>query len=196
MPRDLSQKELAFLVDQRISLMWVYSRLRGESLHESIASMRINDKYVLHGFMKCNCGIALLSRKGDCINCYPKQLEVIHRYTETGYIYVLCSSKTGIIKVGSTGLTPEARTAQLNKAGYAGARDWWVCDFVRVTRRAVLEDQLKVALRPHFIEVPYTRNGHNTYSRETYACSAATAQIALKRLQRGYIKRHRRIQSS
>jgi hypothetical protein len=191
-PRPLSKKEVDLLTGQRINAPWVYARSAGEELHESIAEMRRQDKYVLHGFSPCECGVSLRSRRGDCLSCHPKQLEHLFKYTESGYVYILCSWRLGLTKVGSTGRTPAVRAAQLNGQAYAGAVDWWVCDFVRVSRRGLLEDQLKAELQSYCIEVPFTAHGRCTYSRETFDCPVDAAQRAMIRLRRDYLGRHRK----
>ena len=190
MPRALSKREAAFLADQRIDARWIHVRPAGQTLHEAVAEMRLQDRYVVHGFSPCDCGLALRNRKGNCLNCYRKQLEHVFRYIEPGFVYILCSWTAELIKIGSTEGTPETRADQLNTKGYAAARDWYVCDFVRVRRRGLLEDQLKEILRDYNVEVPYAFGGKETYSRETYNCPVAHAQRTMRRLNRDYIRRH------
>ena len=198
MPRLLSAAEAAFLLEKGIFHRWVYARPPGLDIHEALRQMRMHDKYVLHGFSPCTCGIALRSRKGDCLRCHPKQCERIASYTLPGYVYLLYSwdarlrPNDHLIKVGCTLKTAQARASDLNQKGYAVARDWLVFDYVNVSRPALMENQLKAMLSPYYVRVPFMSYGVSRYSSETYNCDILIAHQAMLDGKRNYLRRHRR----
>lgn len=190
---DLSEQELQFLESQRIDCRWVYVRSVERTKEAAIEAMRCNDKWVLHGFRPCSCGVSLRSRKGDCLYCHRKQLEHVWRYTEAGSVYILASLSLNLIKVGSTEFSPAQRAENLNKKGYAGTSDWIWFYSSMAKRRGLLEDRFKSELGGFAQSVPYTDliSRKQTYSRETYAWDWADAVRVLDRTRRDYLKLYR-----
>ena len=185
MARPLSRRAVRYLQKHFIDRSWIYHRSGEKSLSDAIQQMRNHDKWILHGF-PCTCGFSLRSRDGDCLDCYPKQLEPILRYTGPGIVYLLQSPAAKMIKVGSTRKSAALRAWQLNGKGYGGVSDWDVAHEASFERHALFEDRLKSALHHLYVKVSYSDYGRDSYSRETYHCSLRTAKRVFRELEAAY----------
>ncbi|GHC66371.1 GIY-YIG nuclease family protein [Neogemmobacter tilapiae] len=163
---DITDREFAFLVSQKILLSQVFdARGRGPATFHAEAEA---GGYLFGMAKPCSNGHRLFTRRGHCIECNTASIAFIRRGNSDGYIYLAASQTGRILKIGFSA-DPVGRSATLNlEGGYGGFSDWERIAHSYVQSAGKIEFGIHRALEDLKIELPYIKNGRTQIANELF----------------------------
>lgn len=162
---DITDREYAFLVSQKIPLSHVFdARGRAATAWEADAKR----EGLLFGLSEpCYRGHRLRSRTGHCIECDTARIAYMQRFAAPGYVYLAVSKSEQLIKVGSCN-DPTERESKLNYDAYGGANDWQIIAWCKTTTMGQVEFDIHKTLANLSVERVYRKDGIDRVARELF----------------------------
>ena len=174
----VSAGQKAFLAQHGIPLSAVFNAT-GMSSGRYKPIMKAGDFLVAYGVAPCSRGgHTLRTRYGHCVQCDTKHIAYIRRHSEPGYVYLLHSKSTNLVKVGAS-VDPTSRECNLNGYSYGGASDWTIVESFFTQDYAKHENLAHRHLAAHRTTGNYFDRGGWIECNELYRCSVAVAKDAI-----------------
>jgi T5orf172 domain len=121
---------------------------------------------------------ALTTRAGHCVQCDPKKIAYVLRFSSSAYVYIAGSSSGLIVKIGTAINVPQ-REHQLRAERYGGYGDWTVVFNVMVEEAGRIEYNARTRLGRYQISRPYWKDGVQQRAEELLQCSFSVALEAV-----------------
>ena len=176
----LSPEQLAFLENLQVPLSLVFEasgldKVRYTSMIDALGSL------ICYGVSPCRqAGHTLRTRGGHCVQCKPHNLVFLRRYDDAGWVYVLMSRQSALVKIGTT-TDLDRRVYQLNEYGYGGFADWECLFSLQCGRAGRVEFAAQHAPKIFGSARHYERFGVRVECRELFAVEMPRAIEAVKR---------------
>ena len=174
----LSKEQKAFLAEHGIPLSKIFNAT-GMSSSRYKLIMKDGDFLVAYGVTPCSRGgHTLRTRSGHCVQCNTKHIAYIRRHSEPGYVYLLHSKSTNLVKVGAS-VDPNIREKNLNGYAYGGASDWMIIEKFYTKDYAKHENLAHQSLETYRTSGKYFDRGGWIECNELFTCSVEVAKKAI-----------------
>jgi len=131
--------------------------------------MKSNEKLFAYNAVPCsNFGHRLRDRHNHCIVCHPANIAFSLRNKQIGFIYIACSSKREITKVGMTTELIKTRLLKLNSRNVGNTDDWEILSSIKCANASLIELSVQKELKKY--QVKGDLYGE-TESKELFRCS-------------------------
>ena len=171
---DLTKEELSFLKHHGFSDADVFDgRPYRTKDWQKLASQ--NGKEVIIRSTPCKkAGHRLMNSDNHCVQCAPANFEFRARHTRNGYVYILGSLKTKMLKIGfSTDLN--TRHDMIERLSYGGANDWEQLFYVKFENGGSVESNAQSELYNWSVTKGYFKDGKTQDAKELFNCSFSKA---------------------
>jgi hypothetical protein len=111
----------------------------------------------------------LRTRAGHCVQCDPKKLGFLQRFSATQYVYIAGSKDLRLIKVG-TSSNIDQRERQMRTERYGGAGDWQVLLLLTVANAGSIENRIQYRLSQYCTTREYWKDGWKQVAVELFKC--------------------------
>lgn len=169
----LTDSELAFLASQGLGPDDVFDA-RPYSQAVWFRLIEKHDKTIAYGGRCRKAGHRLKTRRGHCVQCDPKKLAFVARYSAEQYVYIAGSLEAKLLKIG-TCVDLNQRLNQICFERHGGASDWIILSWTHVERAGEFEHRALTQLSAHAVSAPYWKNGELQMSTELLRCSFSKA---------------------
>jgi hypothetical protein len=173
----LTPEELQFLSSQKIDPQDVFDGRYSSKTHSAEEAKRLGKRLVLGSPCK-NGGHRLRTRSGHCVQCDTKKIAYEARFSKEGYVYIMGSLKSRLIKIGTT-TNLQSRLNSLGAEAYGGVSDWVLLMSVKVTEAGKVEQEAIRSLSRYSVQKSYVKNGSHQNASELLACSFTQALVAV-----------------
>jgi hypothetical protein len=176
---DLTEEELQFLRRHGYGPEDVYDAREWKQSYW-MKQIEVEGKWIALGTRCKNGGHRLRSRRGHCVQCDPKKLAFVKRYSARQYVYIAESRSSGLVKIGTCSNCWQ-REGQLRAERYGGIDDW---DFVfsqTTTNAGRVEALAHRLLSQHAVSRRYVKDGVPQTAIELLKCPTEVAKEALTR---------------
>tara|TARA_Y100001949_G_scaffold145713_1_gene129040 strand:- start:42387 stop:43268 length:882 start_codon:yes stop_codon:yes gene_type:complete len=175
----LTKEQSAFLAKHNTPISSVFDA-SGMGKSDYRAAMKELGKTVAIGVTPCKKGNhTMRTRSGHCIQCNPASIAFQKRHSTDGFVYVACSLRLSVIKVGLANDVKE-RMKSLNKLNYAGASDWECVYWVKTINAGKVEFDAHGSLVNYAAPKVYQRDGRDVHCLETFSCAASLGIQAIR----------------
>lgn len=174
---DLTQEELGFLRNQRLSISDILDcrQLRGQDCRQLAKQQK---KTLILGTPCEKQGHRLRTRYGHCAQCDPKKISFQSRKSRNGFVYIAGSLDKKFLKIGSTE-NIENREQTLRSQKYGNASDWKILCYVEIKSAGAVEREIQKRLSGKFVKTSYMKDGRHQETYEIYSCSFSFAAATL-----------------
>lgn len=180
----LSQENLDFLLKHKIPLEDVFDAT-GLRRKEYAKIMEEKGYRLAYGVTPCQeFGHTLRFKKGHCAICNPMSLSYSKRFREEGYVYIVISSSTKLIKIGSS-KDYKNRNENLNAEKYGGIDDWQLLAYSFQKQRALVENAIQSHFINYQVQREYFKGGQKVTTREIFDIDLKILLDTIKKL--GYL---------
>jgi hypothetical protein len=150
----------------------------GKSTQSCYAQMKVEDKLFAYNTTPCGAyGHTVRDRNGHCVFCNTASVAFSLRKKQIAHIYIACSVKKEITKVGMSTEQIDKRLSKLNSRRVGNTDDWVIVSSVKCAKANVVE------LALHYKLEKYRVRGDlygETESKEIFRCSYQKANELLK----------------
>ena len=151
----------------------------GKTVKSCYNEMKLQDKIFAFNTTPCsNHGHTTRDRQGHCIMCNTANISFSLRKKKIGFIYIACSLKKEISKVGMTTENIESRLSKLNSRKVGNTDDWKILYSIKCAKVNSVELLLHKGLKKYQIKGNYYGT---TESKEIFRCSYHKAKELLER---------------
>ena len=169
-----SQKD--FLDSHKIPLSRVFdaSGMRAKDYREY---MEEYDYSYAVGVTPCKKkGHTLRAKAGQCIQCFPANIEFRNRTYKEGFVYLAGSVSNKVIKIGLTN-DVDSREESLNEQEYGSIYDWKIIYWLQLGRDGgrleyLIQNQLNMYASPR----TFIKGGRTNNCLEIFSCSFSTVK--------------------
>ena len=176
----LNETQVRFLKAHKIDPSLLYNA-SGQSSSEWKAVMKKIGKKFACGTSPCSAeGHTLRNRHGHCIQCDPSRIAYALRFSKPGYVYILGSPTSGLIKIGVT-TELASRLANVVSMQYGNASDWQPLAVTeKVNGAGKIEAATHRLLESHRVTGQSRRAGETHVTYELYSCDYRGARSAME----------------
>lgn len=174
----LTREERSFLERHGLSLSQLIDG-RALDSNERRSLMHQSNAFLALGTGCKKAGHRLRTGAGHCAMCDPKKIAFARRHYAAAEVYVACSTRSVLTKVGSAADAAE-RIAKLNTERYGGASDWKVVERHGCNAAGKVEAAVHNALRGFAVPGRYMKDRRLTDCYELFNCPADVAVSVLR----------------
>ncbi len=133
-------------------------------------------------------GHRLRTRAGHCVQCDPRKIAYLRRYSSPGFVYIAGSLEGRVLKI-ETGEDAWDRVSRLSTIKYAGFDDWTLVAHVGVTEGGKVEASALALLYNYRTSRLYTKDGSTQEAIELLrSCPFSVAVKALGEAAEGFAR--------
>ncbi len=138
----------------------------------------------VHGRECCANGHTtdLWSTSGHCVVCHPQNVQMQKKHSASGLVYIACSARTKLTKIGITEDEIDCRIGYLRSQSYAGTDDWKLYFCASAHEIGKVEGALKLQLQVFKVPTPQLRALEWKTSHEVFSCLPSKAKRELQKL--------------
>lgn len=180
----LNKEQIEFLKKHKIDESRLFNA-KDMSPKEYRIKMKLLNRQFAYNVAPCKAkGHTLRSRSGHCIQCRTQRITFQVRGDSKGFVYIACSRKENISKIGYTKDLNE-RLISLNKTQYAGVEDWNMKLAIKSELAGRIEIKAQSLVRKYRTEYSYSHDGNIHESDETFSCTFEILEEALIQAAKG-----------
>ena len=147
---------------------------KGKIIKSIYAEMKSKEKLFAYNAVACqNSGHRLRDRHNHCIVCHPANIAFSLRNKKVGFIYIACSLKKEITKVGMTTELIKTRLSKLNSRKVGNTNDWEILYSIKCAKANSVELSLQKELIKYQVKGDFYGD---TESKELFRCSYQKAK--------------------
>tara|TARA_A100000171_G_scaffold46743_1_gene51912 strand:+ start:470 stop:1084 length:615 start_codon:yes stop_codon:yes gene_type:complete len=141
----------------------------GRPVASCYSEMKSKEKLFAYNTTPCsNSGHTLRDRQGHCIVCNTANIAFSLRKKQIGFIYIACSIKKEISKVGMTTEQIKSRLSKLNSRQVGNTNDWEIVYSIKCPKANSVELLIHAELNRYQVKGDLYGN---TESKELFRCS-------------------------
>jgi len=149
----------------------------GRPVSSCYNEMKSKDKLFAYNTTSCsNYGHTIRDRHGHCIVCNTANIEYSLRPKRIGFIYIACSLRKEITKVGMTTQLIKTRVTKINSSRVGNTDDWVILNSVKCAKANPIELLIHKELEKY--QVKGNLYG-KTESKKIFRCSYQKAKELL-----------------
>ncbi len=150
---------------------------KGKIIKSIYAEMKSKEKLFAYNAVACkNSGHRLRDRHNHCIACSPANIAFSLRNKKTGHIYIACSLKKEITKVGMTTELIKTRLSKLNSRKVGNTNDWEMLYSIKCKKANPKEFSVQKELEKYQVKGDFYGE---TEAKELFRCSYQKAKDEL-----------------
>lgn len=156
-----------------VSLSPTLDRLRAEAIEQ--------DKNFFIGPLH-DCGCRLYTRSKHCIVCHPSEISFQLRWRSPGFVYIMGSFKTKMLKIGMSARDCYRRQRENNRVRYGQVGDWEVLFYAFFDESGRVEHEIQNALINFNVSRIYIKDNKEQLGGELFNCSLPQAYSVFQNL--------------
>jgi len=175
----MKQELLKFIESHQLDSDDFYDA-RGEPVASCYSEMKAMEKLFAYNTTPCSkAGHAIRDRQGHCIACNTAYIAFSLRKKQIGFIYIACSLRKEISKIGMTTELIKMRLSKLNSRQVGNTKDWEIVYSIKCAKANAVELLIHKELSRY--QVKGSQYG-GTETKEIFRCSYQKAKEQLDKI--------------